>query len=183
MLGAIDTHMCLICSVSVSVTDTKSIEYQNEPRHKNNRIRINKRVWHIQPTACRTVHLYISRFPGTYYLVPGNMITYQHKYKFTTVVTTVCSDNDVLYPSGKSLDKSGADFDVTTESRFRRFKSFLWWDTSDGHVSVRLQIEAVAASCSQRSSNLLRLYFSSEQQLLPHIRLLSKILSMVTGTT
>lgn len=103
MLGAIDTHMCLTCSVSVSVTDTKSIEYQNEPRHKNNRIRINKIVWHIQPTACRTVHLYISRFPGTYYLVPGNMITYQHKYMFTAVATTAYSDNDVLYPFREKL--------------------------------------------------------------------------------
>ena len=177
MLGAIDTHMCLICSVSVSVTDTKSIEYQNEPRHKNNRIRINKRVWHIQPTACRTVHLYISRFPGTYYLVPGNMITYQHKYMFTTVVTTACSDNDVLYFSViLTWDLTPCDYVVSIGRG-------ITWEIVNGHVSVRLQIEAVAASCSQRSSNLLRLYFSSEQQLLPHIRLLSKILSMVTGTT
>lgn len=114
MLGVIDTHMCLTCSVSVSVTDTKSIEYQNEPRHKNNRIHINKIVWHIQPIACRTVHLYISRFPGTYYLVPGNMITYQHKYMFTTVVTTACSDNDVLYFSVISCEFW---LSVTTEVR------------------------------------------------------------------
>ena len=97
MLGAIDTHMCLTCSVSVSVTDMKSIEYQNEPRHKNNRIRINKIVWHIQPTACRTVHLYISLISWYYFQVPGNRITYCNEYVFTAVVTTAYSDNDVLY--------------------------------------------------------------------------------------
>ena len=70
---------------------------------------------------------------------------------FTAVVTTAYSDNDVLYLTGKRFAKSGADFDVTTESRFRRCNSFLWWDISDGHVSVRLQLEAVSTSCSHHS--------------------------------
>ena len=145
MLGAIDTHMCLTCSVSVSVTDTKSIEYQNEPRHKNNRIRINKIVWHIQPTACRTVHLYISLISWYYFRVPGNRITYCNECVFTAVVTTAYSDNDVLYFSViLTWDRT------PTWQRDVRSVVELLGNRQRTHGGP-LQIEAVSTSCSHRS--------------------------------
>lgn len=67
---------------------TKAQEQQNS--HKQNSVAYPADCL----PNCSPVYLSIS---CTYYLVPGNMITYQHKYMFTTVVTTACSDNDVLY--------------------------------------------------------------------------------------
>lgn len=143
----------------------KAQEQQNS--HKQNSV--------TYPADClpNRSHVYLFDFL-VLKLGPGNRITYCNEYVFTAVVTTAYSDNDVLYFSVISCEI------WLLRNYVGQIGREITWEIVNGHLAVLLRIEAASTSCSHRSSNLLRLCFSSEQQLLPHIRLLSKNLSRVT---
>lgn len=109
---------------------------------------------------CSPVYLSIS---CTYYLVPGNMITYQHKYMFTTVVTTACSDNDVLYFSVISCEFW---LSVTTEVRSvvklrEKLSTDTWrsfYESKPHQLLVHIVVQTYSGCALAASNNCCRIY-------------------------